>query len=110
MHVPPRARPHLIPLLTPFSTHTHTHTQAQEEVALCESEATKKGVQAAAAAKALDKLRREGAKAAEEREKLAAQQEKTTAEFKALEDAAFTVLDLVQKTQVGGGWGGVQCT
>lgn len=47
---------------------------AAQEIASCESEATKKGVQASNTQKQLDKLRKEADKGAKEREKLAADQ------------------------------------
>ena len=56
-------------------------------------------MQAGALEKSLAKLAKELAKAGEEREKGSAQQEATKAEFKALEDAAFHVLELVRTTQ-----------
>ena len=71
----------------------------QEEIDTAEAEATKKEVQAAAAVKQIEKLRKEVSKTAAEREKVAAQQESSMAEFKALEDAAFKVLEVVKCTQ-----------
>ena len=71
----------------------------QEEIAAAESEATKKEVQFSSATKQVEKLRKEVAKAATEREKLAAQQETAMVEFKALEDAAFKVLEVLRATQ-----------
>lgn len=71
----------------------------QEDIAAAEGEATKKEVQAAAAAKQVEKLRKEVAKASAESEKLASQQESSMSEFKALEDAAFKVLEIVKATQ-----------
>ncbi|PSC72157.1 structural maintenance of chromosomes 4 [Micractinium conductrix] len=71
----------------------------QEDITACESEATKKGVQAASAQKQLDKLHKEVAKADAEREKLAAQQQASMQEFKALEEAAFAVLEAVRRTE-----------
>ena len=56
-------------------------------------------MQAAAAEKAADKLGKEVAKARGEREALAAQQEATMQEFKALEEAAFRVLEAARETQ-----------
>ena len=81
---------------------THAHLPPPppcQDVAACEAEVTKKGVQAAAAEKAADKLGKEVAKARGEREALAAQQEATMQEFKALEEAAFRVLEAARETQ-----------
>ena len=71
----------------------------QDEIASAESGATKKEVQASSAAKQVEKLRKEVAKATTEKEKLTAAQETAMAEFKALEDAAFRVLEVVKATQ-----------
>eukprot|EP00887_Chlorella_sp_A99_P001225 scaffold14.g1225.t1 len=93
----------------------------QQEIAACEKDATKKGVQAAAAEKAAAKLRKEADKGRAEQEKLAAQQQQARragrgragalgagrrwedgpamGEFRALEDAAFAMLETVKATQ-----------
>ncbi|GAB4818756.1 hypothetical protein N2152v2_005802 [Parachlorella kessleri] len=71
----------------------------QEEIGSCESDATKRGVQAANTQKQLEKLRKELDKGEKEKTKLAAQQETTMKEFKGLEDAALKVLEAVRDTQ-----------
>lgn len=71
----------------------------QSDLAACEADITKKGVQATTARKQLDKLNKELNKGRTEHEKLIAQQESTMTEFKALEDAAFKVLEVVRTTQ-----------
>lgn len=71
----------------------------QEDITVCESEATKKEVQAGAARKQLDKLQREAAKGEAERQKLTEQQQAAMQEFKQLEDAAFRVLEAVERTK-----------
>lgn len=53
------------------------HCGCLQEIATCESEATKKGVQAANSQKQVGKLRKELEKSVKEKEKLVAQQEKT---------------------------------
>lgn len=73
-------------------------TAIQKEQANCEAEATKKGVQASSSRKQLDKLKKELEKSKDEHEKLVSSSEKTKEEFKALEDAAFKVLEVVRAT------------
>ncbi|KAL4452508.1 hypothetical protein ABPG75_008170 [Micractinium tetrahymenae] len=71
----------------------------QEDITACESEATKKEVQAGAARKQLDKLQKEAAKGEAERQRLTEQQQAAMQEFKQLEDAAFRVLEAVERTK-----------
>ncbi|KAI3438320.1 hypothetical protein D9Q98_000754 [Chlorella vulgaris] len=73
--------------------------QLQEDIRGCESEGTRKGVQAGAATKQLEKLHKEALKGEAEREKMVAQQQASMQEFKALEDAAFRVLEAVEATK-----------
>jgi structural maintenance of chromosome 4 len=73
--------------------------QLQQEIDAAEAEATKSQVRAEAAKKQAEKLRKEVTKCCTDKEKLVAQLESKTADFKALEDAAFKVMEVVQATQ-----------
>lgn len=71
----------------------------QQDIASAEADSTKKQVQASALASTIEKLRKEVAKCGEQRAQLMAAQDEKMAEFKALEDAAFKVLEVVKATQ-----------
>lgn len=73
--------------------------KVQQEIASAEADATKKQVQASALATTIEKLCKEVAKCGEQRAQLTAAQDEKMSEFKALEDAAFRVLEVVKSTQ-----------
>jgi structural maintenance of chromosome 4 len=74
-------------------------TKIQSDIAQAEADATKKEVAASAATKQLEKLRKDIQKSSAEKEKLQTQLETTMSDFKALEDAAFKVLEAVRITE-----------
>lgn len=71
----------------------------QGDIAAAEADASRKQAAASTAVKQLEKLRKDSEKSTAEHSSMTAQLESTRAEFKALEEAAFHVVDLVQMTQ-----------